>query len=159
MIAPIQPLDDAPQETGISYRELTPEEIKSVEPVFAATGNPLPDPGISTFVGAVEDGKVVGFLVLQVKLHAQPMWIEDGKSQVFAPLVAEAERTILKKAGPTWVYLFAPAGRLSQLAQSMGLGLEPWNVLSKLVQPETPAKISVDMLPMVDQQPESGSVQ
>ena len=151
MIEPLLPPTE-PQ-SGISYRELTPEEIKSVEPIFTATGNPLPDPGISTFVGAVENGKVIGFLVLQVKLHAQPMWIEEGHSQIFSPLVAEAERTILKKAGPQWVYLFVPAGRLSQLAQSMGMGLEPWNVLSKLVQPEIPKKIGVDLMPLVEDRP------
>ena len=145
MIEPLLPPTE-PQ-SGISYRELTPEEIKSVEPIFTATGNPLPDPGISTFVGAIENGKVIGFLVLQVKLHAEPMWIEQGHSEVFSSLVATAERTILKKTGPQYVYLFAPAGRISQLAQSMGMQLEPFCVLSKLVMPEAPSRPVIDLLP------------
>lgn len=126
-------------------RELTPEEIKTVEHVFHATGNPLPDPAISTFIGAVRDGKVVGFLVLQVKLHAQPLWLEQGHSDLFAPIVSAAERHIIAKAGPQWVYCFAPAGKLSQMAQTMGMQLEPWCVLSKLVQPEAPSKSVIEL--------------
>lgn len=124
---------------GREIRELTPEEIQSVKYVFDAVNQPIPVP--STFIGAVENGKVLGFLVLQVKAHAEPMWIEPGHSELFKPIVAEAEKTILKKCGPTWIYLFAPAGRVSQLAQSMGMQLEPWNVLSKLIMPEAPAKL------------------
>lgn len=121
-------------------RELTPDEVKSVEHVFRATGNPLPDPAISTFVGCVEDGKVVAFIVLQLKLHAQPLWIEEGRSQLLPALIRAAESVIITRTGPQWVYLFAPAGRLSQLAQHMGMQLEPWVVLSKLVTPEIPDK-------------------
>jgi len=151
MIEPLLPPTE-PQ-SGISYRELTPDEIKSVEPIFTATGNPLPDPAISTFVGAVENGKVIGFLVLQVKLHAQPMWIEEGHSQIFSPLVAEAERTVLRKAGPQWIYCFTPAGKLSQLAQAAGMSMEPWVVHSKLVQLEAPSKIGIDLLPVIEDRP------
>lgn len=138
------------------YRELTTSEIKSVESVFTDTGNPLPDPAISTFIGCVKDGKVVGFLVLQVKLHAEPMWIEEGHSDVFTGIVRAAEKTIIGRAGPQWVYLFAPAGRVSQLAQHMGMQLEPWCVLSKLVQPDVPNKPMVELPSMVS---ESDSVQ
>ncbi len=153
VIEPLHP----PIETasGAVYRELTPEEIKSVEGVFLATGNPLPDPAISTFVGVVEGGEVVAFLVLQLKLHAQPMWIKEGHSQVFSPLVSEAERTIVKKLGSAWVYLFTPAGKLSQLAQAAGMQMEPWVVHSKLVQQELPRKIGVDLLPIIDPPSES----
>jgi hypothetical protein len=125
---------------GIEYRELTDKEIKSVEHLFVATGNTLPDPALSTFVGCVKDGVVLGFLVLQIKMHAEPMWIQPGHSDVFQPIARMAEKIILKKCGPQWVYLFAPAGRVSQLAQSMGMQLEPWNVLSKLVMPDPPSK-------------------
>lgn len=152
-----KPVIETPNRDGV--RELTQDEIKTVEHVFTATGNPLPDPQISTFVGAVKDGKVVGFLVLQVKLHAEPMWIEEGHSDVFTPIVHAAERTILSKAGPQFVYLFAPAGRVSQLAQSMGMQLEPWNVLSKLVQPDVPSKQPVDVLVPVDWETITGEIQ
>lgn len=130
----------------IEFRVLTPEEIKkAVEPEFAKTGNPLPDPAISTFVGAVLAGEVIAFLCLQLKLHAQPLWIADGYASVLQRLVTAAENTILSRTGPQWVYLFAPAGRLSQLAQMMGMQLEPWVVLSKLVQPVQPLPLAVEL--------------
>lgn len=125
-----------PPEAGLQFRELTPTEIASTEHIFRATGNPLPDPAISTFIGAVEGGKVLAFLVLQIKLHAQPMWIEDGHSELFSRLVKTAEQTILRKCGATWVYLFvAPDTVLEDLAEVSGMAKEPWAVMSKLVAP------------------------
>jgi hypothetical protein len=131
-------------ETPEEIRVLTPVEIKSVEHIFLSTGNQLPDPAISTFIGIVKDGEVVAFLVIQLKLHAEPMWIKEGHSSVFTQLAKAAERHILKHCGPQYIYLFAPAGRISQLAQSMGMQMEPYIVLSKLVMPEAPSKPSVE---------------
>lgn len=146
-MAPIEFLPPPPiVSKGRQYRELTAEEIKSVEPIFAATNNPLPDPNNSTFVGVVENGKVLAFQVLQIKLHAQPTWIEDGHPEIFIPLIHATERIILEKVGPQWVYLFASAGKHSQLAQSMGMQLEPWVVLSKLVAPELPQQGPVELV-------------
>lgn len=124
-------------------RELTPEEVQSVAHVFAATGVPVPDLGSATFVGAVQDGKVLGFLVLQARIHAEPLWIEPGQQALFLPIVKETERVLLKKAGPQWVYLFAPAGKVAQMAASQGMQLEPWCVYSKLVAPELPKRPSI----------------
>lgn len=118
----------------IEYRELTPDEVTSLIPIFQGQDAVFPRPEYSRFVGAVEGGKVIAFIVLQIQLHAEPMWIEDGKSYVFKSLIAEAERTILRTSGPQLVYLFAPAGRVAQMAASMGMQLEPWVVLSKLVE-------------------------
>lgn len=135
------PPPEASEAAGIQFRELSAAEVASVEHVFRATGNPLPDPAISTFVGAVHEGEVVAFLVLQLKLHAQPMWIAEGHSELFSRLVTTAEKTILRKVGATWVYLFVPPGsRLAELAESVGMSAEPWGVMSKLVAPEIPKR-------------------
>jgi hypothetical protein len=137
----IQPLPvelKAPSE--LEVRVMTSEEIAQQEHLFIERGVSLPDPGTSTFMGAFKGGKCVGFLVLQIKLHAEPLYIEEGHSQILTPLVRQAEKYILQRCGPTWVYLFSPAGRTAQLAQSMGMQLEPWVVLSKLVMPEEPAR-------------------
>ncbi len=124
-----------------SFRALTPDEIQAnVLPDYTASGNPLPDPSISTFIGALQDNKVIAYLCLQVKLHAQPLVIRDGHAGVLKSLVAAAEAHILSSIGPTWVYLFTPAGKLAQMAQTMGMQMEPWVVMSKLVQPEPPAR-------------------
>jgi hypothetical protein len=121
-------------------RELTPEEVASVAHIFTEHGTVVPDLSTATFVGAVQDGKVLGFLVLQAKLHAEPLWIEPGHSHLFTSIAREAERTILKKCGPQWVYLFSPAGRTAQMATAMGMAMEPFVVMSKLVMPEAPGR-------------------
>lgn len=132
MLPPTEQLDE--------IRVMTPEEVAAEESVFAAQGASLPDTRYATFIGVFRGGKRVAFLVLQIKLHAEPLLIEEGHSAVLGPLVSFAERYILEKCGPQWVYLFAPAGRTAQLAQAMGMQLEPYVILSKLVQAETPSK-------------------
>jgi hypothetical protein len=134
------PTVNEPPKDGLEIRELTPEEIKSQEYRFKERGCELPDPRTSNFVGVIRNGKIVGFGVVQLLLHAEPFVLDDGESAQFVPLVREVEKLILKKCGPMWVYLFAPAGRITQLAQTMGMQLEPWCVLSKLIQPNMPAK-------------------
>ena len=139
--------------TEDSIRVMTPEEIKAEEPIFASTGNPLPNPATSTFLGVFRGGKRVAFLVLQLRLHTEPLYIEEGHSAVLPALVKAAEEYILRNVGPQWVYLFAPAGRITQLAQAMGMQLEPYCVLSKLVLPEAPAKGTIDLSvpPLLDE--------
>lgn len=124
-----------PVRPALEVRTLTPEEIQSVEHIFLATGNPLPNPSISRFIGAVEGGLVRAFLVLQVKLHAEPMWIEPGWQHLFRRLVLTAEQEILSTCGPSVVYMFAPFSnpKISQLGLSMGMQIEPNTVLSKFV--------------------------
>ena len=141
-------------------RELTPEEIKKyVEPGYLATNNSLPDPRTSTFVGVIREGRVVASLGLQVKLHAQPLQIEDGYASVLPALVRGAEDLILKRTGPQWVYLFAPAGKLAQIASCFGMQLEPWVVMSKLVMPEAPAKQPIELVPPLEDVQAEGDVQ
>jgi hypothetical protein len=143
----IPPVPIAPREIVDEYRELTTEEIEQyVKPHYEASGNSLPDPRYATFVGIIRDGVVLASLGVQVKLHAQPLILSEGHANLLPRLVSLAEETILRKSGPQWVYLFAPAGKLTQLAQSMGMQLEPWCVLSKLVAPELPEKPPIELL-------------
>lgn len=137
MIEPIP----VPQKPGArEIRVLTPEEISTISHIFTEHGTVVPDPSVATFVGAVQDGKVLGFLVLQAKLHAEPMYLEPGQSHLFTSIVRAAEGVILKNLGPQWVYLFSPAGRVSQMAATMGMQPEPFVVMSKLVMPEAPGR-------------------
>ncbi len=136
----IEPIAVSKGPRAREIRELTPEEVQTVAKIFADHGAVVPDLKASVFVGAVQDGVVLGFIVLQPKLHAEPVWITPGQSQLFVPLVREAERVILQKFGPQYVYLFAPAGRVAQMAATMGMQLEPFVILSKLVMPEFPGK-------------------
>jgi hypothetical protein len=131
------PVDALPE---LEIRELTLDERDLIKPVFQVQNTEMPDPRYSTILGVIRKGKIVGFGVLQLKLHAEPVYLEDGESGQFIPLVSAMEKTALQKCGPCWVYLFAPAGRVTKLAQTMGLQLEPWCVLSKLVTPEAPPR-------------------
>lgn len=131
-----------------SVRVLTPEEILSyVKPHYDATGNPLPDPAISTFVGVIRSGKVVAALGLQLKLHAQPLMVDEGQAAVLPALIHGAEQHILRQCGPQWTYLFVPDGRLAELAEAFEMTREPWVVMSKLVMPAAPPK-PVDAMPL-----------
>jgi hypothetical protein len=138
----------APDPNAIERRRLTPAEVdKFVKPYYDRSENPLPNPANSFFMGVVIGGDVVASLCIQAKLHAQPLIIENGYQSVLAGLVAEAEAEILRAAGPSWVYLFAPAGKLAQLATSLGMQMEPWVVMSKYVQPEQQDKGVIDFHP------------
>src|SRR5689334_14464163 len=116
------------------FRRLTEDEIhQEVWPDFRASGNPLPDPRYSVFVGLFES-ELLAYLCLQLKLHAQPLVIRDGQSHLFPRLVHEAENYIAQTVGESWIYLFTPEGKLTQMGEAMGLTLEPWNVLSKHIE-------------------------
>ena len=150
-------LDFLPPPSTEEYRVLTQDEIeKCVRPDFEEAGCDLPDPSVSVFVGCVKSGEVVGYVCLQVKLHAEPVKIKDGHSQIFERLIRAAETVIITRTGAQWVYVFTPAGRISQLAQAMGMQLEPWCVMSKFVTPAVPAQPVVE-LPFV--KPEAEVVQ
>ncbi len=116
-------------------------------PDYAATGNLPPDPAISKILGAFAGDQVLGYLVLQLKLHAQPLVLRPGHANILSGLVHAAEAHILATAGPQWVYLFTPAGKLTQMASAMGMVQEPWCVMSKLVQPELPARPALELVP------------
>ena len=143
-----------PSPSGTIFRMLTPDEIQAhVLPDYERSGNPLPAPSDSTFIGALESDQVVAYLCLQVKLHAQPLVIRPGHSDILKSLIRAAESHILSTIGPTWVYLFTPAGRLSQIASTMGMQLEPWCVMSKLVAPEPPERPAFEIVPAREPDP------
>src|SRR3954463_4159972 len=80
-------------------RLLTPEEIQTLIPIFEGAGSTLPNPAISQIVGCVENGEVIAFLVLELKLHAEPMWIKEGHSNLLPALVKEVETVIITRCG------------------------------------------------------------
>lgn len=123
--------DSAPSPAEV--RVLTEAEVESLRPIFEANGATIPHPQNCFIVGAIENGEVVAFLTVQVCVHAEPMWIAKGHEGLFSRIVSETEKTIVDRGGIVDVYLFAPAGRVAQLAQLSGMRVEPWVVLSKRV--------------------------
>lgn len=136
------PLPKAP-ELQHEIRILTADEISTLRPIFEEQGAELPDPTTSFIMGAIEpDGHVAAFLVTQLRVHSEPMWIEPGHEGVFRRLVRMTEKTISERLPfPVDVFLFAPPGKITELAQLAGLRVEPWNVMSKRVVPEEPIDI------------------
>lgn len=124
------------QSTTSLARLLTPAEIATLEPIFAQRGATLPAPEHSYIVGTTDSlGNVTAFLVVQLKLHAEPLWIAPGHETAFRPLVREAERILIERvAGNVDVFLFAPAGKVAKMAEVAGMRLEPWMVYSKTVE-------------------------
>jgi hypothetical protein len=99
------------------YRELTVDEIATLAPVFDAQGAEMPPLTVSQYFGAVKAGRVVGFMVVQAVLHAEPMWIEEGHSEVFKGIVNSVEHSIAQGGGGN-VFLFVPKGRMERLAET-----------------------------------------
>ena len=139
----IEPLGSLPAQ--VEDRPLTPTEIASLKPIFDERGVSMPE---GLYMGVVRGSEILGFLVLQLKLHAEPMWIAPGESQVFGRLVAATERYILERSGPTWVYLFAPEGRVAELATAMGMTQNSEQIYYKLVQAPVAPRPFVDLQPL-----------
>jgi hypothetical protein len=146
---PTRPLPDT-QETAAELpslaatpvtevRVLTPEEVdKYCAQAYEAAGAVKPHPGISTTLGVVRDGVPTGsFLVLQFCLHAQPLNLLQGDEGMFLALATKAEQLVLEKFGGAVVYVFATPGKISRMAQAIGMSPEPWTVLSMVVAPES----------------------
>lgn len=136
-----------------TVRLLTEAEIQTLAPVFAEQGTSLPDPSTSFFVGTVDDeGSVTSFLVVQLRVHAEPMWIKPGHESVFRSLVHAAEQTIQERTGGGCdVFLFAPAGKIARLAEVSGMRTEPWVVYSKTIAPIDPVEPKYDHAVVVQQ--------
>ena len=128
--------EETVQAVSSPVRLLTEEEVQSLAPVFAENGSPLPDPSTSFLIGTVDAGtrEVTSFLVVQLRVHAEPMWIKPGHEAAFRGLVHTAERIIQERTGGGCdVFLFAPAGKIARMAEVAGMRTEPWVVYSKTI--------------------------
>lgn len=141
----IEPLVHEPP--GVSYRVLSPGELVQIRPIFTERGVDMPSGGI--YLGAVENGRIIGFCVLQLKLHTEPLWIAPGKSQTFHGLVSFAENYIVQNSGPTWVHLFASNPEIEKLAEAMGMERIDQPLFQKLVGAPPPKGFS-DLMPIED---------
>jgi hypothetical protein len=130
-----------------TFRVLTAEEVATLAPLFEGRGASLPNPETSFFVGAVDDhGKIHGWIVVQAVIHAEPMYIENGYSALFAGIAHQAEQEIAQRLGTTTIFLFTPRGRVAQLAESCGMHAEPWVVFAKTIAGQVPV---VPVVPVV----------
>lgn len=135
-----------PLSLGPEIRELTIDEIQTLAPDFEPYG--LPDPRTSIAIGIVRNGKILGYQFVKLMVHVQPTKLDDSLAHLFSALCRKTEEIILQKSGPTWVYVFCRPGRMAALAESRGMEVEPWVVMSKLVKPDLPTRPVMEMLPI-----------
>lgn len=136
---PVPPTSQEPAPpTPDGYYILSSEQVQTLEPIFKEHGQSLPNPGTCTFFGYVKDKEVVAFLVLQIRLCAEPMWVKPGHSDVFMGLASRAEQALLDQSGPQWVYLHTSQPKVGVLATKLGFEEQPDKVYAKLVQPKMP---------------------
>lgn len=138
-----------------SARVLTAEEVETLRPFFEERGATLPSPDIAFFVGCVEDGKIVAWQCVQGVCHVDPLYIEPGHQAKFSTLVHTAEAEIKRRIKePCVAFLFAPPGRVEELAEAMGLRREPWVVMSKTIEPAGPGAPAIELLEPVSSESE-----
>ena len=135
----LPPPDSAVEETPTSPRAelrlLTEVERALLKPDFDEAGVEMPDPRTSQILGAIRNGEIVGFQVLQLMLHADPMKIKPGHEDCYLPLIHAAEKLIAERCAPCDVFVFAPPGKITELARHSGMTAEPWTVFSKRILP------------------------
>lgn len=141
---PVEDAKTTPARTDVSpdaspeVRVLTEAEVSALGPLFEQYGGHVPDPRWSFVVGAVDPqtSKILGFLVTQLVMHSQPLYIQPGHEHLLSRLVGMTEDTILARVGPSTVYTFVPAGKVARMAALFGMRAEPWIVMSREVVPE-----------------------
>lgn len=86
-----------------------------------------PDPGTSVVVVAEEDGQIVGFLTLQLILHAEPLWVSDSckTKTVISRLIGEALRFF---PNPKYVFANTKNAKVARLLTRLGFTQLPWLV-------------------------------
>lgn len=137
-------------------RELTPEEIKTIEADFHLAGVSLPDPAVATAFGAIVDGKIVGYIFAQLKMHIEPVKIDKGYSHLFSAIIRKTEEVLYSRCGSIWTYAFVNPGRMAALAESRGMTVEPWCVMSKKIGPRDLPVVELLDSPLEDMPAEGG---
>lgn len=114
----------------MNYRKLRKEEWDRLKPIFEIEEWPMPSRDLATAAVAEDDeGRIHGVLILELKLHAEPLWIRpDSKGAVtFRGLagVIAGEVLAIKDRLPenAAVYFLTDLENVGKLAEP--LGFEP----------------------------------
>ncbi len=108
---------------AISYRFLDPTEFHLIEPYFIEQEADLPNLALSTVYGAFTDSnELVGFHVLQLVPHAEPMMIHpDYRAKVsWKEFQKGIESLFDKEAGGSY-YIFPSDERIAKLCKRGGM--------------------------------------
>ena len=119
----------------MNIRVLAAEEWDKLKPIFAEYTAPVPRPEVATAIVAEnEAGEIVGLLMLQLTLHAEPLWIRGDQQHngLWRDLHHEMEVQFAKTGGT--YYAFAPRGGMAKITEAVGMEKLPWIVYKKEVE-------------------------
>lgn len=107
----------------IKYDWLLPSDFHTLEPIFQEYGGDLPDPNLSAIrVARNDEGRIVGFAVLQLIPHLEPMFIEEGyRAKVnWREFQTAIEGLFDKDRGGSY-YIFPSDERIAKLCKRGGM--------------------------------------
>lgn len=119
---------------AIRYRFLSePAEWGRLSKIFAEHKAEVPTPETSAIVVAEVENEIVGFLVLQVQLHTEPLWIHPRYRGVVSWRRMLEEITTLVQSGGQMncYYTFADNSRMESLLQRAHYRKLPYTVWVK----------------------------
>lgn len=91
------------------YKSLDPEEFYLIDRFYAGCAVPRPDPNFSRIFAAIDDNhQVVGFVVLQLVAHAEPIYVDPAY-----------------RGSRVWVHLTAMLAAYCELHQIAGVYTQP----------------------------------
>ena len=112
----------APERRGLEYRLLTPEEFELLRPRFEEFGFEPPTPEGAVVSAALRDEELVGFLVLQLAYHLEPLWIApEERGRVSWLRLAEPINELCARAPGMEYYTLAPSAQVARICEHGGM--------------------------------------
>ena len=107
----------------IKYRWLAPNEFSLLVPVFAEYEAELPNPALSAVYGAFNDAQeLVGFHVVQLMPHAEPMWIHPNyRAKVNWREFQKGVESLFDKDAGGCYFIFPSDDRVAKLCKRGGM--------------------------------------
>ena len=111
----------------MTIRLLLPETWAELAPVFEAEGISLPCPEMARILVAQEGDKTIGFLVIQLQPHLEPLYvIPEYRNQGIAQALAKAAVQLFVPGAS--FFAFSPREGIDHLAEQAGLDALPWKI-------------------------------
>lgn len=117
-------MNDAP---AFTIRQLLPDEWISLRPTFVEQGSDLPHPEFARILVAERDGTRIGFLVIQLVPHLEPIYVEEASRGTGVSLALAKAAQAQFPAGIHY-YAFVPNPTIEALAIQAGLTKRPWAI-------------------------------
>lgn len=117
----------------LTYRQLPSYEWGKLQEQFEKHGGGLPRPDLAKIVVAEDEGRIVGFVVLQLTMHLEPIWLDEGSKaarHALSRLVHMAEESLPKESV---YYAFSADDHVADLCKAFALEELEYRVFMKEV--------------------------